>query len=282
MNDFNNSGLNGAFSDWLKKSINWVIGFAADNASASTGGIFRGYISKMAAKLQTYFDGDSNDLFRPSQSLEDPTPQEQIILNGFISKISVFVKNVLNSVDQGFAGSQTNISIINAALSKMCIAKEYFFYNEKEGLSQNAINQRHKLIQELLNPIEESITERLGTITGIPVKVLANQNDFNGLFVNSVAGQSYLCKQYQTATNQSGSFVAPTKTIATKNDELIDLSFSSQPFNSEPIKLNPNDDLLNPSDSKIDIDKTFKYVSYGLLAITAFGVVKSIFKKKQQ
>lgn len=273
MNDFNNLGLNGKCG-WVCRQLNNIS--SAVSSIPFVGKIAGGYLSQ----LVEYVEMIDNFLFKGIIT-EEPTPQEEIILNAFSTKFSVFIKNIVTSLDQALATNQVNFALVNKELAKICIASEYFFYNEKEGLSQNAINIRHKLIQQSITSLRQSVEAELGS-TGLIVKVLANQSDFNGLFVNSVAGQSYLCKQYQTATNQSGSFASPTKTIATKNDELIDLSFSAQPFNSEPIKPNPNDDLLNPNDSKIDIDKTFKYVSYGLLAITAFGVVKSIFKKKQQ
>lgn len=231
------------------------------------------------------------------------TPQEEIIMNQFSDKLINFSKHIIIALDQTF--SQVGVPYafgVNKQLAKMCIAKEYFFINEKTGLSTNALQLRLQLINELFAPIQNVIKEQMGKLPIDGQKyVIANANDFGNLFQNDVNGQSYFCYQYPTTSNNTAPGVPPTfPTIPSNNAP----TFPTIPSNSAPganIVLPSNNGSIkydaaivqaeNPANVLVvqpqtpqpsTVDKTFKYIGFGVLALTAFALLENRFFKKSK
>lgn len=295
MNSYNDTGLNGKFWQWLSSALSFALGAAASYANGATLGVFSGMIDSMRKKLDTHLDNMS--LWR-SSNLQEPTAEEKIVLDAFAVKLTAFFLNTMNTLKTTLSSSNPNIAIVNNEMAKMCIVRHYYTNNETTvflannrtaALSQNAMDLRLELIDELFMPIQEVIKGKLGSAM-VEKTIIANINDFNGLFANSNDGYDYQCLQY---VNNNASVLPPNNVIGTPNNVVGSVKNASafEPIFDIPV-INPNpiiapkpinqNPVLPATTETSKIDKTFKYISYGLLTITAFGVVTQIFKKKQQ
>lgn len=271
-----NNGLNGLLGRWLKKAINYVVDSAETYVNVKTLDFLKSSISEWKAELTSIIDANTTGGFwnrlpfanadQPTVNTQEPTAYEESILDAWVNnKFTPYFRKIAMALDTALAGTnvKTQIAQINSVMAQMCIVQQYYLVNETAGLSANAVNVRMQLIKELFKPLESLIIEELGS--PFTATVVANQADFAGLFQNTVQGQQYSCKQFSASQVSAGG----TSQGSAGGTKFTDI------YESTVLPTN-----VQPSTQPSTIDKTFKYVGYGLLTLAAIGVVKSFFKKK--
>lgn len=215
-----NGKLNGLFGRWIKKAMSYAVNVIADKLNSFTNSVFRdtinGYSTALKNEIASLSSTEGSFWNRSATPIgtNDITPSEETILDNWLqNKFMPYFENLLSSIDVALSSTslQAKMTEINKQIAKMCVIREYYLVNETRGLSQNAINVRLELINELFNPVELAIKGQLGTTA--KANVTANQNDFNGLFSLSVQGEVYSCGQYAVSQAQQQLVVSPIRTI---------------------------------------------------------------------
>ncbi|RZL47075.1 MAG: hypothetical protein EOP00_13025 [Pedobacter sp.] len=309
MNEGLNAGLNGC--GWICRQLNKISNAVSKIPFLGT------TVVKFIVEVQKVvdlFDNDLGALMRPALSfnVSEPTKAEETILDNWVNnKFTPFFTDMVVLIDAAFATNnlQTQITVANKQLLKMKVVREYYVLNETTGLSQNAVNLRMNLINELFNTLDQVIVSKLGSATTATL-VTANQSDFGNLFVNTVQGQKYSTNQYgqssittvvnepvnTTPTKTVTNFDEPVKVIPTKTvtnfdapvkvtDEILPVfqdsstkdQFVSEDLTKEEEELSEEE----PSNSSsFNYDKAFKFMSYALIGVSFIGLLKSLSKSK--
>ena len=159
--------------------------------------------SEMVSAIETLLFRSTSANQNNAQEYE-PTDSELSILEPwqlrkltpFYESLSLELKNVFNQQDL-----VTQISGANAILNKMCIVTTYFAQYETTGLSNEAVNMRSSLIEQLFEPlyiiIENSFaSSNLVTFTSSISVNSENANQFNNL-LNPTANFETTCENYK-------------------------------------------------------------------------------------
>ena len=189
---------------WVCRQLNRIAGVVSVISVVVPGaGLFFAALTFITAQVD-------NNLMGRSATFE-PTPQEETYMNGFAEKLAEFIKTILTELNNNY----TNITVVNKQLAKMSIVADYFRLNERQQLSDNAVNIRLQVINTAFQPIRDEIQAKNGTLTGMPIAIIAQQSDFKNLFLSSAQGQSYNVSQYKNnaLSIRSGAISAGTLTV---------------------------------------------------------------------
>lgn len=159
-------------------------------------------------------DGSSWIMSRMMPQFEyEPTPIEEGILESWLAKkFNLFNDILLNDLAAALksANAATRIEGINIATAKMCVAAEYFKYNETDGLSPDAIIFRNDLIQEVFTPIRALIQQHVAGLQETKVVVTAQPDAFTPFWIEG----TYQCTKFVAASSSNLSTkTPPTKTL---------------------------------------------------------------------
>jgi hypothetical protein len=182
----------------------------------------------------------------------EPTALEEIILEEFTnSNLVPFYSKLAKGISTTLSLTNTTdiLTGINAAIIKMCVARTYYTYYDKTGLSEGAVQTRLEIINTIFKPLEDLLNAKLQQLPVSQTQLnytIATQDMqlwFFPLFLNKKNYDlQYKCNVYQlgaASTDQSG-YVVPVKGDYNPGNTLPgELPVQSFPITFEPISTVP-------------------------------------------
>lgn len=283
------SGLNGGLNGWLGRRLKslMVVGVntLAKVLDARTYGMFSGEIEKVKGKVLSGIEnlGSEGGFFGRggSTGFEVTMEEERIIETWFNTRFLPFYTEIglqIGLAIENLTGNE-QLKAIDVQLMKMCIVRDYFEDNEKRGLSDNAVEQRSELINQLFEVLEKSVYESIGL--PIPRTVIANQAFFTSIFYNTVSGQSYACRglaSYTTTSTQPQVFPGSSNPPKNSSPVSSNPAIKVDPFGSAdvamelPIAAEPSESAIMPK---------LHWLTWILGGIAVYGFVDRITSKKK-